>query len=58
MTETHPERILAMLRQGPVCGSEFLEVYIPTYSQRIGALKKKGWRIYRVECPWHHHNHS
>lgn len=56
---TQHDTIIKMLQQGgTVCGSEFLSVYLPTYSQRIGELKKKGYRIYRVECPHDWHNHT
>ncbi len=58
MIETQHDRILGMLRQGPVCGSEFLSVYLPTYSQRIGELKKKGYGIERVKCAKDWHNHQ
>lgn len=57
--ETQHDRILDMLRHGPTCGSEFLSVYLPTYSQRIGELiRRKGYRIYRVECHKDYHNHT
>jgi hypothetical protein len=56
---TQHERILEMLRDGPVCGTAFLEAYMPTYSQRIGELTRdKGYRIYRVECPHDYHRHQ
>ena len=29
------ERVLARLKQGPVCGTELLEMRIPRYSARI-----------------------
>jgi hypothetical protein len=61
MTDTQHERILAMLRAEPegVCGVTFLQTYMPTYSQRIGELRRdKGYTIIPIECPysWHTHN--
>jgi hypothetical protein len=55
---TQHERIIKMLQTAPVCGSTFLEAYMPTYSQRIGELRKKGYRIYRVKCPYDEHRHQ
>ncbi len=56
---TQHDIILAMLRQGPVCGNQFLRAYLPTYSQRIGELiRRKGYRIYRVKCPYSEHSHQ
>lgn len=52
------DRILAMLREGPVCGSQFLAAYMPTYSQRIGELTKRGYGIERVECKRDYHRHQ
>jgi hypothetical protein len=38
--------ILSMLRGGGwVSGREFLQAYIPTYSQRIGELRRMGYDI-------------
>ncbi len=58
---TQPERILALLRDHPsgVCGTLFLQHHIPTYSQRIGDLRRvKGYTIAKVECPYAHHTHG
>lgn len=56
---TQHERIIEMLKDGPTCGTDFLEAYLPTYSQRIGELiRRKGYRIYRVECTHEHHRHQ
>lgn len=40
-----------------VCGTAFLSAYIPTYAQRVSALRKKGYTIESKECdvPKHHH---
>ncbi len=47
-----------MLATGqPICGNRFLQEYMPTYSQRIGELKRKGYVIQRVECPHLYHTH-
>ena len=58
---TQHDRILAMLRDYPegVCGIRFLENYMPTYSQRIGELRRrKGYTITAIECPYGHHTHN
>lgn len=55
---TQHERIIKMLHDGPMCGSTFLAAFMPTYSQRIGELNLKGYRIYRVECPYDEHAHQ
>ena len=58
---TQHDRILALLRLNVegVCGSMFLRNFMPTYSQRIGELRRnKGYTIIPVPCPydWHQHN--
>ncbi len=58
---TQHDRILTLLRDHPegVCGITFLQTYMPTYSQRIGELRRnKGYTIIPVPCPydWHQHN--
>lgn len=59
---TRSEQIEHMLRTaGPygVCGATFLENYIPTYSQRIGELKRnKGLTIRSEPCKVHAHEGS
>jgi len=58
MSETQHDRILGMLRNGPVCGTTFLGAWLPTYSQRIGELRKKGYGIERIKCPNEFHRHK
>lgn len=41
-----------------VCGTTFLSIYIPTYSQRIGELIVDGYGIERATCTDEHHKHS
>lgn len=58
---THKERILNMLNSrypGGVCATEFLEAFMPTYSQRIGDLKKEGWPVYTRRCGQMFHRHE
>ena len=55
---TQTERIRRILSGGfPICGIRFLNEYMPTYSQRIGELKRKGYDIERVSCPYPYHTH-
>lgn len=58
MKRGHRERIIAMLRSNPigVCATSFLAAYMPTYSQRIGELKVKGWVIVTERCTQHDHD--
>ena len=61
MSDTQHDRILALLREYPagVCGNRFLSNYMPTYSQRIGELRRdKGYTINPIECPYGWHNHN
>ncbi len=37
---TQRQRVLAALRDGPVCGTEFLEMHIPRYAARIMELRE------------------
>lgn len=57
---TQTDRILAILRDAKrmgvgVCGTAFLRMYIPTYSQRIGELRRAGHQISRETCRIHAH---
>lgn len=58
---TQHERILQLLRQAGatgVCGRTFLQAYLPTYSQRIGELKRQGYEITSERCTAHPHGRS
>lgn len=58
---TQREEVLVMLRDGHgygVCGTVFLQAYIPRYSARIGELRKEGWEITKRKCVNLHHNHG
>lgn len=55
------QRIVDMLRDAGglgVCGSTFLMAYLPTYSQRIGELRRDGWQITSARCKVHPHKRS
>ena len=62
MTQIH--RIECLLRDAGakgVCATTFLGLYMPTYSQRIGELKRrKGLRIITRPCVlgWPHAQHN
>jgi len=43
---------------GWVCGVSFQQKFIPTYSQRIRDLRKKGWDIESDRCSLGHHSHK
>lgn len=51
------ERVLMMLKAGPVCGTDFLRVYVPRYSARILELRQQGFLIESRPCKntWHGH---
>ena len=51
------ERVLARLKQGPACGTEFLDMRIPRYSARILELRQAGHIIVNRPCQhqWHDH---
>lgn len=56
--ETRPtqrQRVLAALRDGPTCGTEFLEMHIPRYGGRILELRKSGHAITNELCRKHSH---
>ena len=53
------EVVLKTLQENTwVCGTSFQKMYIPTYSQRVADLIKKGHRIDRVSCDLDHHRHK
>ena len=61
MAASQHDRILALLRLNVegVCGSIFLADFMPTYSQRIGELRRdKGYTIIPVPCPYAFHKHN
>lgn len=41
-----------------ICGTAFYAAYLPTYSQRIGELVKKGDPIERADCNNPNHSHT
>lgn len=56
-TETQRASVVRSLRQGPVCGTEFLEDMIPRYAARIHELRQAGYSIETRKCsdPTHRH---
>lgn len=54
------ERVLSKLivNGGWICGVEFQKEFIPTYSQRITDLRKRGWNIESDVCDKTSHNHT
>ncbi len=50
------ERILRLLNDGPVCGTELLDEYIPRYSAVIWLLKRNGHKILTRKCQKHIHH--
>lgn len=51
------ERVLARLKQGPTCGTEFLDMRIPRYSARILELRQAGHIIVNRPCQHYYHDH-
>lgn len=52
------EKIILNLRangETGVCGRTFLLNYMPTYSQRIGELRREGYIIESETCTLHDH---
>jgi hypothetical protein len=51
------DRVLAMLRRGWVCGTEFLDERMPRYGARIFDLRRRGFVIVSRWCvnPQHQH---
>ena len=60
--QTHGQQIEIMLRDAGsrgVCATTFLGNYMPTYSQRIGELKRrKGLNITTARCADPNHAHK
>ncbi len=54
---TQQERILYELREGPVCGTTFLNWHIPRYAARIHELRAKGHQITSERCKLTYHLH-
>lgn len=52
---TQREHVLAALRMGPVCGTAFLQMFIPRYSARINELRHDGFAITKRACQMHDH---
>lgn len=58
LPETRPtqrDRVLAMLKGGPVCGTEFLAEHLPRYGGRIFELRQEGYTITNEPCRKHPH---
>jgi hypothetical protein len=58
VSRSQVDRILAMLRQGPVCGTTFLEAYMPRYAARIYDLRAAGHVIKTSRCQNLYHDHD
>jgi hypothetical protein len=52
---TQRDRVLAMLKEGPVCGTEFLSEHMPRYGGRILELRQAGYNITNEKCGKHQH---
>ena len=49
------EKILSKLQMGPVCGTTFLQMFIPRYAARIHELRRAGHQIQSERCQLHDH---
>ncbi len=58
MSDTQRDRVLALLRQRPICGIEFLQLAMPRYAARIHELRQDGYRIDTQTCNNPHHWHK
>ena len=54
---TQKDRVLAQLRDGPTCGTEFLDMHIPRFGGRIMELREEGHTITNENC-WKHQHFS
>jgi hypothetical protein len=54
---TQTEQILAMLRNGPVCGTVFLARHIGRYGARLADLKAEGVEWDKRPCDNEAHRH-
>jgi hypothetical protein len=54
---TQKERVLAMLKHGPVCGTQFLKAFIPRYAVHIHKLRQEGYSIGKRQCSQYHEAH-
>jgi hypothetical protein len=52
---TQRDRVLSMLRDGPVCGTELLRAHIPRYAARAWELRQEGFDIRSRRCQFHIH---
>ncbi len=52
---TQRDRVLARLRQGPTCGTEFLKMFIPRFGAAIFELRQEGYNITNEPCFKHQH---
>ena len=53
---TQRDRVLSLLRDGPVCSTTFLSEHVPRFSARLFELRNDGYRIIKRRCeahPWH-----
>lgn len=53
---TQKERIMLLLRTGPVCGTDLLKYHMPRYAARINELRNDGHTIARRRCERHQHS--
>ena len=49
------ERVLALLRDGPQCTSDFAAAYLPRFGARIWELRRAGHTITNRRCDKHPH---
>lgn len=49
------QRVLDALRLEPMCGTDFLRMYVPRYSARILELRQAGYEIISRPCRFHDH---
>lgn len=52
------DKVLSMLRAGPVCGTDFLRAYIPRFGARIYELRQQGHVVVERPCKFSHHDHE
>lgn len=54
--ETQRDKVLRMLKAGPVCSTQFLERYIPRAAARIWELRAEGYWVETRKCRQHKHD--
>ncbi len=53
---TQRDLVLGALRDGPVCGTVFLNMHIPRYAARIHELRAIGHQITSERCKQDHYH--